>query len=244
MLLSGCVRCTRRGKAQEVAGDREACRMQWSIAVGGGGVAQGLELSGGQGIVAGLGGEEAVVECTNEPIWSAKNPELVVLRKICSAAGHAVQQLQRWLGSCAGQHQITGKVDDPRNALHRAFSPLIDADVRLQLDLKVGIAFNPAHRWRNDDFGYVHEKMWMFMDVMHSGSANECRSLEKDLIQSVRRLPGCYNTRPGGEGVRSATPGTCYCYAVYAPAGSGVGVHAAWRQREDWVTGANDCSCT
>ena len=94
-----------------------------------------------------------------------------------------------------------------------------------------GIAFDPAHRWRNDEFGYVHEKMWMFMDVMHSGSADECRSLEKDLIQSVRRLPGCYNTRPGGEGVRSATPGTCYCYAVYAPAGSGVGVHAAWRHR-------------
>ena len=109
---------------------------------------------------------------------------------------------------------------------------------------KVGIAFDPAHRWRNDEFGYVHEKMWMFMDVMHSGSANECRSLEKDLIESVRRLPGCYNTSPGGEGVRSATPGTCYCYVVYAPAGSGVGVHAAWRQREDWVTGANDCSCT
>ena len=55
---------------------------------------------------------------------------------------------------------------------------------------KVGIAFNPAHRWRNDDFGYAHEQMWMIMDVMHSGSADECRSLEKDLIRSVGRLPG------------------------------------------------------
>ena len=110
---------------------------------------------------------------------------------------------------------------------------------------KVGITSNPAHRWRNNDFGgYVHEQMWMFMDVMHSGSADECRSLEKDLIRSVRNLRGCYNASPGGEGVSSSTPGTCYCYAVYAPAGSGVGVHAAWRQREDWVTGANDCSCT
>ena len=96
---------------------------------------------------------------------------------------------------------------------------------------KVGIAFNPAHRWRNDDFGYVHEEMWMFMDVMHSGSADEWRSHEKDFIRSVRNLRGCYNASPGGEGVSSSTPGTCYCYAVYAPAGSGVGVHAAWRHR-------------
>ena len=103
---------------------------------------------------------------------------------------------------------------------------------------KVGIAFNPAHRWRNDDFGYVHEQMWMFMDVMHSGSADECRSLEKDLIRSVGRLPGCYNASPGGEGVCSTTPGACHCYAVYAPAGSGVGVHAAWRQRANTSRGS------
>ena len=77
----------------------------------------------------------------------------------------------------------------------------------------------------------MHEQVWMFMDVMHSGSADECRSLEKDLFRSVRNLRGCYNASPGGEGVSSSTPGTCYCYAVYAPAGSGVGVHAALRHR-------------
>ena len=103
---------------------------------------------------------------------------------------------------------------------------------------KVGIAFNPAHRWRNDDLGYVHEQMWMFMDVMHSGSADECRSLEKDLIRSVGRLPGCYNASLGGEGVCSTTPGACHCYAVFAPAGSGVGVHAAWRHRVEGRRGA------
>ena len=71
----------------------------------------------------------------------------------------------------------------------------------------------------------------MFMDVMLSGSVAVCRSLERDLISSARRLPGCYNASPGGEGVSSTTPGICCCYAVYAPAGSGLSLHADWRRR-------------
>lgn len=98
---------------------------------------------------------------------------------------------------------------------------------------KIGIAFCPEHRWRNPEFGYVTEETWMFMDVMHMGSAEECRTLEIDLIARLRKIPGCYNHKPGGEGIsaHSAASTSCYCYAVYAPAGSGASVHKAWLSR-------------
>ena len=71
----------------------------------------------------------------------------------------------------------------------------------------------------------------MFMDVMHMGSAEECRALEIDLIARLRKVPGCYNHKPGGEGISAhsnvAASTSCYCYAVYAPSGSGVSVHTA-----------------
>ena len=99
---------------------------------------------------------------------------------------------------------------------------------------KVGIAYDPDHRWRNKDFGYAPEQIWTFMDVLHRGRVAECRALEIDLIARLRDVPGCYNDKPGGEGIsaNSATcSAECHCYAVFAPAGSGLGVHAEWRKR-------------
>ena len=42
----------------------------------------------------------------------------------------------------------------------------------------------------------------MFMDVVWQGPAQSCRNLERDLTQAVRSIPGCYNDKPGGEGVK------------------------------------------
>ena len=104
---------------------------------------------------------------------------------------------------------------------------------------KVGIAHDPAHRWSNNEFGYVLEHIWMFMDIMVASSPLECRELEITLIAQLQSVSGCYNIKPGGEGIRSSdstppagTDGTCYCYVVFAPAGGGRGLHAEWRDRE------------
>ena len=105
---------------------------------------------------------------------------------------------------------------------------------------KVGIAHDPAHRWSNNEFGYVLERMWMFMDVMVASSPLKCRELEITLIAQLQSVSGCYNIKPGGEGISSSdstaatagTHATCYCYVVFAPAGGGRGLHAEWRDRE------------
>ena len=99
---------------------------------------------------------------------------------------------------------------------------------------KVGIAYDPAHRWGNSDFGYQTEQIWSFMDVSHRGPVAECRALEIALLSRLRNIPGCYNHKPGGEGIseNSATSSSeCYCYSVFAPAGHGRSLHAEWQER-------------
>ena len=110
---------------------------------------------------------------------------------------------------------------------------------------KVGIAYDPKHRWGNDDFGYATEQTWMFMDVLHCGPAGECRALEIDLIARLIAMAGCYNEKPGGEGISANSSGVpvmpCYCYCVFAPAGSGLGVRAEWQQRHKRVVPEEGC---
>ena len=104
---------------------------------------------------------------------------------------------------------------------------------------KVGIAYDPVHRWGNADFGYVTEQVWMFMDVLYCGPVGDCRSLEIDLIARLRAIAGCYNEKPGGEGISekgSGVPAKCYCYCVFAPAGSGLGVRAEWQRHKRSVS--------
>ena len=94
---------------------------------------------------------------------------------------------------------------------------------------KIGIAYSPQVRWGQ----YEDEEMWLFMDVMHDGNPEECRCLEKELISKLGKIPGCYNIAPGGEGIRAGTiEGKCSCYAVYATAGDGIGLHEAWLSRK------------
>ena len=94
---------------------------------------------------------------------------------------------------------------------------------------KIGISLDPRHRWAM----YQKEEMWLCMEVMHEGNPEECRQLEMELISKLRNIPGCYNLAPGGEGISAGcAEGVCFCYAVYATAGDGVGVHQAWLARK------------
>ena len=103
---------------------------------------------------------------------------------------------------------------------------------------KIGIAYDPVHRWWNREFGYVGEQTWQFMDVMHAGSPTECCWLERALIFRLGSIPGCHNGSAGGEGISAVTSEAtgespvCHCYIVYAPAGSGVGLRAAFLSRK------------
>ena len=98
------------------------------------------------------------------------------------------------------------------------------------LAFKIGIAFDAEHRWWNREFGYVAERRWVFMDVMCSDESKNVRELEWQLIEVLRRFPGCQNEASGGGGISDSTKGTCYCYMVFARAGDGVGLQAAWQQ--------------
>ena len=121
---------------------------------------------------------------------------------------------------------------------HQSFAPVAAclwrfaawaASLQRAFAFKVGIAYEPAARWEL----YHDEETWLFMDVMFQGSPEECRRLEIALIRRLRTFPGCQNIAPGGEGIRAGTTaGTCFCYAVYAPAGDGVGLRQAWIARQ------------
>ena len=86
---------------------------------------------------------------------------------------------------------------------------------------KTGIASDPHHRFFNREFGYLHERVWHFMDVVWRAPANECREMEIALIAQTREIPGCRNIKPGGEGVRADREYECFVYFVLAGAGDG-----------------------
>ena len=103
---------------------------------------------------------------------------------------------------------------------------------------KIGIAYDPVHRWWNQEFGYNKDQTWMFMDVIHAGSAAQCCWLERALIFRLGSIRGCHNVARGGEGISTVTSAAggessvCHCYIVYTPAGSGVGLRAAFLARK------------
>jgi hypothetical protein len=92
------------------------------------------------------------------------------------------------------------------------------------LIFKVGIAADPLQRYRNAEFGYQHEGPWQFMDVLVQARASTCCILEKLLIRSmgtIRGCFGCYNEKPGGEGVQNDSDHDCFVYLTIAEAGHG-----------------------
>ena len=100
---------------------------------------------------------------------------------------------------------------------------------------KIMFAYDPKHQWLNTDFGYITEERWMFMDVLHRCPVAERCTLETDLITQLGNIPGCYNDKPGGEGISkhsTTSSSECYCYDLFAPAGSGLGVHEDRQRRK------------
>jgi len=68
---------------------------------------------------------------------------------------------------------------------------------------KIGITTDPAHRWGNRRYGYLHDldhyqQMMILSEIESAGAA----MLEASLIKTFKHTPGCRNTAPGGENVR------------------------------------------
>ena len=102
---------------------------------------------------------------------------------------------------------------------------------------KIGIAADPTHRFRNPEFGYIKERVWHLMDVVLRGPANLCRVLEMQLISAMGLVQGCYNLKPGGEGVGKDQTYGCCVYLVVAEAGHGMGLSVAWTKRRKLLAG-------
>ena len=96
---------------------------------------------------------------------------------------------------------------------------------------KIGIVADPVGRFRNAEFGYALEGLWHFMDVLLEGPADLCRDLEIQLIAAFGCVLGCYNDKPGGEGVNPTRKHVCSVYVVMANASSGVGLRNACLKR-------------
>jgi hypothetical protein len=103
---------------------------------------------------------------------------------------------------------------------------------------KIGIAAEPSHRFNNLEYGYRREGIWQFMDVVLCGSARVCRQWEIDLIFALQSFAGCYNVKPGGEGVGKERTYICYLYIVVCDAGSGPLSAAVKRRRLAQTHGA------
>ena len=74
---------------------------------------------------------------------------------------------------------------------------------------------------------YIQDRQWHFMDVVFRGSVKACGDMEAALISLLKGIAGCYNIKPGREGISLSNPETCHCYIVYAAAGRGVGLGRA-----------------
>ena len=89
---------------------------------------------------------------------------------------------------------------------------------------KIGIAIDPTIDIYLD---YMQGGQWHFMDVVFRGSVMASGDMEAALISLLKSIPGCYNIKPGREGINASSPATCHCYIVYAAAGHGIGLKRA-----------------
>jgi hypothetical protein len=84
---------------------------------------------------------------------------------------------------------------------------------------KTGIASDPHHRFFNREYGYFHERVLHFMNVVWRALANECREMEIALTARTREIPGCRTIRPGDDGARPAREHECFVNFALACAG-------------------------
>ena len=92
---------------------------------------------------------------------------------------------------------------------------------------KVGICGDPQSRLQL----YHTEKVWLAMDLAFQAPAEMCRRLEIELIKALKSTPGCYNIKPGGEGVSTGADYKRFVYFVIAPCGEGISLREAHRRR-------------
>ena len=93
---------------------------------------------------------------------------------------------------------------------------------------KIGVCFNPSHRFRGETWSYCHEG-FTEMQLLSVTEATEARLLEKDLIANFRGRQGCHNHAPGGEGI-APSRSFCYVYCVFADATGRSFIHAEKRR--------------
>lgn len=87
------------------------------------------------------------------------------------------------------------------------------------VNFKIGLAYNPEHRWSNPRYGHALSNMYHAMDVIAElDTADGAAYLEATLIQRFRDRSGCMNRAPGGEGLRGpAANGPYFVYIVHGP---------------------------
>ena len=83
---------------------------------------------------------------------------------------------------------------------------------------KICICYDPVHRWRGEDWSYVHEG-YDFMQLLMWSTATECKELERLTIDHFHGTTGCANQSRGGDGLADSDE-TCYCYIVFADVSS------------------------
>lgn len=83
---------------------------------------------------------------------------------------------------------------------------------------KIGMTWRPNFRWSNSIFGYRHDPDYTGMVLLHRDDTRAIAVLESALISEFRKLPGCRNDAPGGEGIPKSMPASdsqSYLYLVY-----------------------------
>lgn len=95
----------------------------------------------------------------------------------------------------------------------------VNTVIEAPVNFKIGLAYNPEHRWSNTRYGYATGNMYHVMDVIAElDTADGAAYLEATLIERYKNRSGCMNRAPGGEGLRGhATNGPYYVYIVHGP---------------------------
>ena len=80
------------------------------------------------------------------------------------------------------------------------------------IKFKVGITSNPFHRWHNESYGYIHQKIYTHMSLIAIVSTMEAAAyIEAAVLREYGTHCCCQNDAPGGEGCKGdVQPGFVY----------------------------------
>ena len=107
-----------------------------------------------------------------------------------------------------------------RSSLGQALSATRERQREIGVDgvaaFKIGIAYDPRHRFRNKRFGYCW-KGFTEMQLLSLTTATDARDLEASLINAFVGTTGCHNIKLGGDGITPCAE-CCFVYCVFADA--------------------------